>query len=114
MLRLITSNLLICATVVLSGCDDPASLDFDVSRTEIHGTLTAYVTSWLDLDTHFGAPVAVVGCGPKLDCRLEGGHHQIRCKEVLQYEYVNVEFEADPQTEYRYRVDCKHNQGGGG
>lgn len=97
-----------------SGCGRSSVLEAEISETEIAGTLTAYVTSWLDLDDHFNRGVAKSGAGIGLTSRIEGGHHEIQCLQVLQYAYVSVAFDANPGVWYRYRVDCKHDQGTAG
>ncbi|HEX6373198.1 MAG TPA: hypothetical protein VF006_30015 [Longimicrobium sp.] len=105
-MRVLNCAFLVGCATVFSGCEHSTGLNVDAHQTEIEGTLTAFVTAWLDLDEYFGADIRLSGTGPGLALRL-GEHHEIRCTQVLQYAYVSVTFSADPQQWYRYRVDCR-------
>lgn len=98
--------------IVGTSCTSTAApLDVEPEKNLIAGTLTAYVTSWFDLDDHFGADVVGSGAVFGLDIRLHDGHHEIKCQKADQDGYVDVRFQAP--TWHMYRVICKHQQGGG-
>ena len=99
--------------VLVSGCENSPTLAIEPKRNEIAGSFTAYVTSWLNLDQKLAHEIVKSG-GQGLDFRIKDGHHEVRCLAVLQYAYASVAFEADPNYFYRYRVDCKHDQGTAG
>lgn len=102
-----------CTAVTMTACENATAPDLVANETAYIGTLTGYVTSWLDLDDELGADVTQSGGSEGYEIRVVDGHHQLRCLAVLQYAYVSVSFANTGGQQYRYRIDCQHDQGTG-
>lgn len=94
-------------TFSLLACSGPTTAEIELARTEIDGTLVAYVTSWLDLNKHFNATITGIGTWEsELLTRLDTDqHHEIRCVAAKQYAFLSVRF-SGPDW-HRYQVDCR-------